>query len=197
MNKPNVKLEAFLNLPYEKLQKHGKFLFWEGTFLIFMGFIAIMLPLLFSMAIEIMLGVLLLVCGCFGLGRSISTKDIPGSLFSILTYLLFIGCGCFLLIKPLAGLMAMTIVVGIFFLFSGCLKTAFAMSIKPAANWGWGLFDGVISIIFAIIIFAQWPQSAAWVIGLLIGIKLIFLGNTMVMISSGLKKTIQNNPDNG
>jgi uncharacterized membrane protein HdeD (DUF308 family) len=192
MEKTNVKLEELLKMPMEILQRHTKMLKWEGIFLILLGIAAIVMPLMFSVAIEFILGVLFIIAGLAGLERSFRAKDIPGTIFSIIMYLIFVVAGIMLIIHPMLGVMTIAAILGFFFFITGFFKMAFAFNIKPAKNWAWSLFDGIISIVLGGIIFTQWPSSAGWVVGLLAGIRLIFLGNAMIMISSGLQSSAGN-----
>ena len=187
MEKVNVKLDELLKLPMETLGKYTKMLKWEGFFFIILGIVAIAMPLLFSVAIEFILGSLFVIAGIGGLVRSFRAKSIPGAIFSTLLYLLFIGVGIALISTPLLGIQILALLMGYFFLVSGFLKMIFSFQVKPAKNWGWSFLDGVISIALGAIILAGWPSSAPWIIGLLAGIKLIFLGNSMIMIGRGLK----------
>lgn len=187
MEKVNVKLEELLKMPMEVLQRHTKMLKWEGVFLILLGIVAIVMPLFFTVVIEIFIGSLLIIGGFAGLSRSFKAKDIPGAVFSMLTYLIFIAAGVLLIVRPLIGVMTLAIILGFFFLFSGLGKIAFALNLKPAKNWKWSLFDGILCIVLGGIIFAEWPSSAPWIVGLLVGIRLLFLGNAMIMISTGLQ----------
>lgn len=44
------------------------------------------------------------------------------------------------------------------------------------------------------IIFSEWPMSGPVVVGILVGIRLLFLGNSMIMIGSGLEYAAKNSP---
>lgn len=190
MEKPNVKLEELFKMPLETVQSHTRMLKWEGVVLILLGVLAIAMPLVFTKAIEFILGFLLILGGFSGLTRSFKAKDIPGTVFSIIMYLLFVGAGVLLIARPLIGVMTLAVIIGFFFFFSGFAKIAFALNLKPAKNWIWSLLDGVLCIVLGGIIFAQWPSSAPWIVGLLVGIRLLFLGNTMIMIASGLTNSL-------
>lgn len=194
MEKKNVKLEALFALPIETLKQHTGMLKWEGVVLILLGILAIAMPLVFTSAVEFILGVLLIIGGISGLSRSFKAKDIPGTIFSIIMYLLFVGAGVLLIARPLIGVMTLAVIIGFFFFFSGSAKIAFALNLKPAKNWGWSLVDGILCLILGVIVFAQWPYSAPWIVGLLVGIRLLFLGNAMIMVAIGLQQAAHNFP---
>ena len=196
MEKKNIKLDEFLKLPIEQLKKHTKFLKWEGFFLIILGCVAIAMPLMFSATIEMMLAILFIIGGVGGVLRAVSVKNLPGRGISIILYLLFIVVGFFLIKRPMAGIMTLSVILATCFIVSGVFKVVFALTMKRVKRWGWSLFDGLISIALGGIVFAEWPYSAAWFIGLLAGIRFIFLGNAMIMIATGLQKSGEGNSSN-
>ena len=55
------------------------------------------------------------------------------------------------------------------------------------SGWGWHLIDGLITIVLGLMILAQWPASGLWVIGLFIGIDLIFYSLAWIAIAIGLR----------
>jgi uncharacterized membrane protein HdeD (DUF308 family) len=195
MEKVNVKLEDLLKQPLEVLKKHTKMLKFEGVLMILLGVMAIVMPYLFSKLFELLFGILFIIGGLAGLTRSFKAKDIPGTIVSIIFYLLFVAAGALLISRPYIGVMTLAAILGFFFLVSGFLKAIFAFNIKPAKNWGWSLLDGIISIGLGAIIFSEWPYSGPIIVGIIVGIRLLFLGNSMIMIGSGLQYAAENTAD--
>ena len=140
-------------------------------------------------------GIFFIIGGLAGLTRSFKAKVIPGTIVSIIFYLLFIAAGVMLISRPYIGVMTLAAIMGFFFLVSGFFKTIFAFNIKPAKNWGWSLLDGIISIGLGAIIFSEWPYSGPIIVGVIVGIRLLFLGNSMIMIGSGLQYAAENTAD--
>jgi len=54
---------------------------------------------------------------------------------------------------------------------------------RPLANWGFILFSGITALVFALIIWISWSESAQWLLGLFLGINMVFLGWSLVKIS--------------
>jgi uncharacterized membrane protein HdeD (DUF308 family) len=75
----------------------------------------------------------------------------------------------------------------VFFLFEGLVKVFLAFQVRPAANWGWILTSGVLSLVISAIIWSNWPGDALWVIGLLLGINILFSGWATVMFTLGVR----------
>jgi uncharacterized membrane protein HdeD (DUF308 family) len=66
----------------------------------------------------------------------------------------------------------------------GIFRAALAFRIRPRSGWGLVLLGGIISVVLGIMIWQQLPSAALWVLGLLLGINLVFSGVTFLMLSS-------------
>lgn len=95
-----------------------------------------------------------------------------------------------MLMHPLLGLISLTLVLAVFLLIEACLEIILYFNIRHIANSGWVLFDGIITLILAILIWAQWPSSSVWVIGTLVGISLIFSGISRLMLSGSIHEQL-------
>ena len=81
-----------------------------------------------------------------------------------------------------AGVLTLTMVLVAFFIIEGIASIIGAIEHRQhLRSWGWVLFSGVIDLLLAYLIWAGWPSSASWAIGLLVGINMIFLGLSLVM----------------
>jgi len=70
----------------------------------------------------------------------------------------------------------------------GISEIVAAIQIRPTQGWGFVLFSGIVSVILGFLIWNQWPLSAAWAIGVLVGIQLLFAGMTMITVGSVIKE---------
>ena len=188
MSEESQKMSAILTFPDKLLKTYINSIKVEGIIFIILGSLAILMPFLFARVLESFLGALFLLVGGLGLIRVIRTKIMPGTVFSGLLYSLFLITGIIIFIHPYAGVSALATIMGVIFFISGFLKIAFAFNIKPAKNWIWSFIDGIITFLLAVLIFIQWPVSGIVLISTMIGIKMLFLGYSMLMLSSGIKK---------
>jgi acyl dehydratase len=76
----------------------------------------------------------------------------------------------------------LTLVMALFF-FVGGLFQIVDSAVLGFSGWGWHLIDGLITIVLGLMILAQWPASGLWVIGLFVGIDLIFYGLAWIAIA--------------
>ena len=90
-----------------------------------------------------------------------------------------------LLLWPLSGVLSLTLILIIFFVIEGIASIMFALEHKRelSGRWVWMLTSGVIDLILAAIITAGLPGSAAWAMGLLVGINMVFGGFALIVMA--------------
>ena len=137
-----------------------------------------------------MFGWLFLVSGIVGLVTSFWMRHAPGFWWSLLSAVLGIVVGGMLLGSPLTGAFSLTLVLIAFFLIEGAVSIMFALEHKRelSGQWGWMLMSGIIDIALAIMIFAGLPSTAAWAVGLLVGINMIFGGTALIAMALHARK---------
>ncbi len=111
-------------------------------------------------------------------------------LLEVLLGIIYIIAGVYLLMHPIGGLLALTLILASFLLVYGVFALVLAFRIKPHDGWGWVLFDGIVTILLGILIWAHWPFNADWVVGTLFGISIFMSGVTRLMMSLALRKAV-------
>jgi len=174
----------------DTMKKHWKLFFFEGVVFSVLGILAILMPVVFTFSFELLIGALLLIGGCVQLFRTAQTRGIPGFIVSLFSSLLFIVIGILLLAYPVSGVIALTTFIAAFFLIDGCAKMILAVRMNLLQRWIWVMFSGICEIVLAVLIWHQWPSSALWVIGILIGINLLMLGTAQIIIALEVRKMV-------
>jgi uncharacterized membrane protein HdeD (DUF308 family) len=136
-----------------------------------------------TLTIELLVGSLFLVGGIAQLVQAFTGRNWKGFALHILGAILAVVAGGLLLWSPLGGVITLTLLLIAYFIADGMFKIMLAFQVRPELNWGWLLFSGIIAMILAGLIWANFPGSAAWAIGLLVGINMIFGGWTLVMLA--------------
>jgi uncharacterized membrane protein HdeD (DUF308 family) len=169
----------------KSLHDHWVLFLIEGIVLLVLGVLAIVLPPLATVAVTIVLGWLFLVSGVMGLITTLWMRAVPGFWWGLISALLGIVVGIMLLASPLRALVPLTILLVAFFIIEGITSIMFSMDHKRelSGRWGWMLVSGVVDLILAVIIFAGLPGTAAWAIGLLVGINMIFGGAALTAMA--------------
>jgi uncharacterized membrane protein HdeD (DUF308 family) len=96
-------------------------------------------------------------------------------------------CCIALVAHPLFASGILTVMLAVYFIFDGISEVVGGIQLRPGSGWGWMLFGGIVSILLGIMIWAQFPPSGVWAIGILLAIKLIFVGLIMVMGGSAVR----------
>jgi uncharacterized membrane protein HdeD (DUF308 family) len=150
-----------------------------------LGALAIFLPLFATITITIILGWIFLASGIIGLITTFGARGVPGFWWSLASALIAIGVGLILLAQPIAGALSLTLVLIVFFIVEGVAGIMYALEHRRemSGRWEWILLSGIIDLVLAAIIFAGLPGTAAWALGLLVGINMIMGGMALVAIA--------------
>jgi uncharacterized membrane protein HdeD (DUF308 family) len=169
----------------KSLHEHWRLFLAEGIILLILGLLAIVLPQIATIAVAALIGWLLLLSGFVGLMATLRMRNAPGFRWSLISALLGIVAGIVLLRWPLSGAVSLTLILTVFLIVEGVASILFALEHKRelSGRWGMMLFSGVIDLILAGLIFAGLPGTAAWAIGLLIGINLVFGGSALIAMA--------------
>jgi uncharacterized membrane protein HdeD (DUF308 family) len=157
-----------------------------GVALIVLGFIALSAVVIASIASAIALGVLLLVSGVAEAVGAFWCRAWSGFFLHMLTGVLSIVVGVLFLRAPVDSLVALTLLIACFLMVGGIFKIVASLSYRFGA-WGWPLASGVIDLLLGVLIWMELPASALWVIGLYVGISLVFRGAHWIALGVALK----------
>ena len=164
------------------IHAHWKLFLAQGIVMMVLGFLAVAVPILATLAVEIFVGWLFFVAGLFRAVWVWRSRQTPGFAWSFLAAVLAIVLGVILIARPLAGVLTLTMVLVAFFIIEGIASIIGAIEHRQhLRSWGWVLFSGIVDLLLAYLIWAGWPSSASWAIGLLVGINMLFLGLSLVM----------------
>lgn len=168
-----LRFETYCGL--EDIHRHWGWFLGIGCILIVLGVLAMGASVFTTLLSMIFLGSLLLVGGIVQGINAIRTRKGGGFLVNTLAALLYIVMGVLLLMNPAIAAISLTLLLAAFYTVSGLFKIIASIS-NRFAHWGWMLFSGVVSLALGILIWAEWPVSGLWVIGLFVGIDLIIMG---------------------
>lgn len=172
----------------EILKENRNLLIVEGILFMILGVLAISAPVLFTFGVEFLFGCLLLAGGAIQAVRSYKLLHQPGFWVSTIVAILSLLLGFYFLFNPLKGILTLTAILMLYFFISGIFKIVFALEYKPIQGWGWLFFSGVLTIMMGAIIYSGWPGTALWVIGLLIGIDMLFFGVSLLSFAYAIEK---------
>ncbi len=167
------------------LRAHWKFFLIEGIVLLILGAIAVGVPPVATVAVELFIGWLILLSGLLGLVMTFQTRGSPGFGWSLLSALLGIVVGVVLLIWPLSGVLSLTVMLTAFLTLEGVASIMYALAHRreSSSRWELMLVSGIVDLILAGLILAGLPGTAVWAIGLIVGINLLFGGVALIAMA--------------
>lgn len=154
----------------------------SGIFLLLMGLFAISSSVYTTLFTTAFLGSILLITGLVGAFYAFWAKDWGGFFLQLITALLYAAVGALLLFRPERAAIALTLLMALTFIVSGLAKVIGSL-LHRFTGWGWVLVSGLISLLLGGLILNDWPESGLWVIGLFLGIDLVFYGWTWILMS--------------
>jgi uncharacterized membrane protein HdeD (DUF308 family) len=167
------------------MHEHWVLFLVEGIVLLVLGLAAIVMPPLATLGVEILFGWIFLISGIAGLITTFRMRQAPGFLWALVSAILGIVAGIVLLFWPLTGILSLTFVLIAYFVIEGVASIMFALEHKSelSGRWGWMLVSGIVDLFLAAMIFSGLPGSAAWALGLLVGINMVFGGSALIAMA--------------
>ena len=164
------------------IHAHWTMFLIEGIILVVLGLAAIVLPVIATLAFTLVIGWLFLISGGVGLVTTFWMRNAPGFLWALVSAVVALAAGVILLLWPISGSVSLTLVLIAFFVIEGIATIFYAIEHRSqlSGRWAWMLASGIVDLILAGIIFAGLPGTAAWALGLLVGINLVFGGTAMI-----------------
>jgi uncharacterized membrane protein HdeD (DUF308 family) len=154
-----------------------------SVLMIVAGILAIASPLAAGIAVNLLVAWLLVFSGCVHLAFAWQTRSAGGFLWELLVGILYIFIGVYLLMHPVAGLTSLTIALAVYLVLEAILEFVLGFALRPLPGSGWLLFDAIVTLILAVMIWRTWPGNTPWIIGTLVGISMLFSGTTRLMLS--------------
>lgn len=169
---------------------------WGGPFLLgvliaALGVFALLSTGIAGLATVIFFGVLLAGGGVVEIIEGFGERKEKGNLLlHVLSGVLAVVVGGILLLMPIAGLAALTLLLGGYFIASGLFRGVTALADRYE-KWGFDLFYGIVAIALGVIVFAAWPEVSLTLVGALIGIELLARGIAIIGVSLTMRRGLR------
>src|SRR3974390_3351840 len=158
-----------------------------GIALIVLGAILLGSPVIATLATVTALGVLILVGGGMEVVGAFWCQEWSGFFLALLSGILGVVVGLMLLGNPIQGGITLCILLASFLFAVGLFK-ALPVVAQRLEGWGWLLLSGAIDIVLGVMIWRELPMSGLTIIGVLVGISIIFRGVSWLMVGLTLKQ---------
>jgi uncharacterized membrane protein HdeD (DUF308 family) len=159
--------------------------------LIVLGFLAVLLPFAAGIGLSILVGWIVVFSGFAHMAYAFTAKGAGAFLWRTLVGIAYVIGGLYLAFHPGIALVSLTLLIAAIFLAEGVLELVLFFQFRALPGSGWLLFDGVVTMLLAYVIWRPWRISSTWVIGTIVGVNLIMSGFTRLMYSVAARKTIK------
>ena len=160
-----------------------------GILSLVVGFLALGSPILFSFLIVRLLAVFALVGGVISLLVTIFGKEVPTRGLNAVFALVRIVAGIVLLYCIPSGLHVITLVFAVYLMVEGVFGIFGAFKIRERSGWTFVLFNGIVTLVLGVMVYAHWPSGSVWILGFFFGISLLVHGVALVMLGLSAPKT--------
>jgi uncharacterized membrane protein HdeD (DUF308 family) len=170
------------------LQRCSKTLLIAGILLIVLGTVAIIAPNIATLFVTTFIGWLFVLSAVAEFYLAFQVHGGWRIAGAVLTGLVSLVAGAWLLLNPAAGALALTFLLAAYFVATGVVKAIAAFQLRGIGGAGWTFFSAACSILLGLLVFSGWPGSAVWLIGLLVGIDLLFYGWALIALRAAVNR---------
>jgi uncharacterized membrane protein HdeD (DUF308 family) len=171
----------------DEVRKHSTWFLAIGIALVILGMVAIAYTVEMTIVSLMFLGWLLIIGGVFEVIHGFSRRLWSGFFINLLGGVLYAVAGGVMVANPALAAVSLTLLIAIILIVAGVFRLIVAFS-TPLHHRGWLILNGAISILLGIMIWNSWPVSGLWVIGMFIGIDMIFDGWTEIMLALSVRR---------
>lgn len=180
MNTADNALSGVFTSLAAELRRQWGWLLALGIVLLVLGLLAVVDSVTATVVSMLYIGWILVVAGIFFAVQAFRFRAHGHLFLHLLNAALALVIGAILVRNPVAAAVTLTLLLAAYFVVAGVFRIVSALSVR-VPGWGWGLLNGVITLILGIMVWSQWPVSGLWVIGLFVGIDLIVIGWSQIM----------------
>jgi len=163
-----------------------------GVFSVIAGVIALGSGVMLATATAVtIIGCMMLMAGAAEIAAAFNAKDWAHRVLWLLLGALYVFAGFICILNPFQAATLLTLMLGIALIVGGLLRVFLATRMKQGTPWGWVVASGLISVLLGLMIVAKWPISSAYVLGIFLGVDLIFIGSSWITIGLALRRHAQ------
>ncbi|WP_246704369.1 HdeD family acid-resistance protein [Rhizobium sp. P32RR-XVIII] len=181
--------EVFRDAVRQTVKRYSLWYLIQGILLMAAGVLAIIYPVISSVAVIVLLGWLLIISGVLQGLSLLGARHVPHFWLQLISVILALLIGFLFLRDPAQGMLTITLLLIVFFMIEGISKVVFALTIRPLPNWGWVLASGLVGILLSLILWSSLPVTALWLVGFLLGIELISVGAALAYFAWQMRQS--------
>jgi uncharacterized membrane protein HdeD (DUF308 family) len=159
--------------------------------MIVLGVVAILMPYSTGIGVSIFVGWIMVFSGFAYVAYAFAARGAGTFIWRLLVGVVYVIGGGYLAFHPGIALETLTLVMAAIFFIEGVTEVVLFFQFRALSGSGWILFDGLITLVLAYLIWRPWPSSSSWAIGTILGVNLIVSGFTRLMYSVEARKSLK------
>lgn len=175
-----------MNPSLDTLRRNWAWILVFGVILVLWGIFAVSYAVFFTLVSVYAIAWLLIIGGVIEAIHAMRHHKQRHLILYVIEALLAIVAGVMLLRSTTAGALVITLVLAAYFIVSGIFRIVAALALRTP-SWGWMLVSGLLALALGILVWGGWPATAFWVLGVFIGINLIFMGWARIMLALAIR----------
>ncbi len=156
---------------FKKFGKHAKI---AGIIFVLLGIAGILFPVFMTMAVVVFVSWLMLFAG-ISAGYFTWLTDRSDWLGWLKAFIL-VGVSLFMLFYPMSGVATVGLLLAIYFFMDAFAGFGIASTMHPNKGWWLWLINALLSLAMGVLFVVGWPFSSLYLVGLFVGISLVFDG---------------------
>lgn len=177
---------------FERLSQRNDQLFWGGVAMAVVGLLALLFPVVATVAAAVMVGWILIFAGAATIYGAFTVEGTGPFFGELLIGLLKLALGVYLVRHPDVGMVVLTLLLAAVFMIDGAVQVALSLELRPQDGWVWMLIAGLIAIGVGLLVAAGLPDTSLVTIGILLGVSFLSTGIARISLSRRLSALARN-----
>lgn len=158
-----------------------------GVLFVFAGLVALGSVVTATAVSVLFVGAMMIVAGIGEIIHAFAIRTWGRFALWLLLGALYVVAGISVYVNPLLAASFLTLILGASLVASGILRIVIAFQMRSGTPWGWVVLSGVITLLLGGIILMHWPASSLFVLGVLLGVDLLFIGFGWIFVGLALR----------
>jgi len=171
----------------DELRPHRGRLLTAGIAIVILGLVALALQVATTLASVVILGAIVAAVGIVQIVAAFRVHGSGQMIMHVLVGVLDLVVGVMIVGHPVAGALLVTLFIAAAFIVGGVVRTVAALTHRHP-HYGFAAASAIVSVVLGVLLWAQWPISGLWFLGVCIGINLVFLGASWIALAMRLPR---------
>lgn len=154
-----------------------------GVLFLVLGFIGMSCVVTLTLTSALVFGVLVLIGGVAQIIEAFKCTGWKSVLWHVMIALLYVVAGISIMMDPAVASIIWTAIIAGALMFVGISRIVIALGHRGSSSWVGLLLSGLISLALGGMLFAKWPYSGLWAIGLFVAVELLSQGVSLIALA--------------